>query len=61
MFNRRRFALMMLVGTGLVLLGRSSHRLLTTHGPSDAIQIGDNLVIVDGWILRADEVAAVLA
>jgi len=61
MFNRRQFALMMLVGAGLALSGLNARRLLAGHRAFDPIDIGDGLVIIDGWVLRADEAAALRA
>jgi hypothetical protein len=48
----------MLAGVGLALFGRLLPRFAK---PANVVPIGDGLVMVDGWILRADEAAAVLA
>jgi hypothetical protein len=58
MFSRRGFVRMMLVGAGFVLLGDLLPQLRKS---TDPVPIGDGLVIVDGWILRADEAATVFA
>jgi hypothetical protein len=46
----------MLMGAGLLL-----HPWLRPRKTLDFQPIGDDLVVVEGWILRADEVAAVFA
>ena len=63
MVGRRDLVAIMLVGTGLALLWPRwlQPREERSAKAPDPILIGDGLVIVDGWILRADEAAAVLA
>ena len=47
---------MIVVGTGAALIGGL---LLPPGWAAIRVPIGDGLVVVDGWILRADEAAAV--
>jgi hypothetical protein len=57
MLSRRYFIGMILFGAGLPLL---QDRWLRWCKSSEFQPIGDDLVVVEGWILRSDEAAAVI-
>ena len=63
MILRRDFVAMLAVGACLALLHpvRLRPQAARNSDLPDLVPIGDGLVIVDGWVLRAHEGAAVLA
>jgi hypothetical protein len=54
--SRRKFLGFLVAGFSSALAGGF---LLVSYKSASGIPIGDGLIVIDGWILRTDEAAAV--